>query len=216
MYARAPLYLCLILLIAVAGFTPSYFAVLRTTDAAHHFHGLTALAWMGMLILQSWLHRRGQLGWHRRIGRLSLVLVPLFLLSGVLMVRTMLRGQTPFNAAFGPRLAAVDAVSLVTFAAAYALALLHRREVKRHARWMVGTGLLVLPPALARLLAMAVPGLPSFEAAFHGAFLLTELAVLALVIQDRREPRPVRAPHLMLLGSLLLQQGLFWALPHLR
>jgi hypothetical protein len=62
---------------------------------------------------------------------------------------------------------------------------------------------------------MLVPGLPSFEAAFHGAFLLTELAVLVLVLQDRRESWPVRTPHLVLLGSLLLQQGLFWALPHL-
>ncbi|HJV91642.1 MAG TPA: hypothetical protein VJ623_15125 [Holophagaceae bacterium] len=199
----------------MAGFTPSYFAVLRTTDGVHHFHGLTATAWLVLLVLQSWLFKTQKLAWHRRLGRLSLALVPLFLLSGGLVVRTMLQARNGFNLAFGPRLAAVDVIALFTFASAYALALRHRHELKRHARWMISTALLVLPPALARLLPPML-GLASFETAFHSSFLLTELAVGVLLVQDRKEPWKVRAPYLALLASLLLQQGLFVVLPCFR
>lgn len=215
MYPRAHRYFTLALLITVAGFFPSYFAVLRTTDAVHHFHGLTATAWMLLLILQSWLYAQGKLSLHRTLGRLSLILVPGFLASGMWVVRTMLISRGGFNLTFGAQLAAVDGISLAAFAGAYGLGFHYRRNLALHARFMASTVLLVLPPALARLLPAMLPAIRSFELAFHLSFALTELVVLALLWDDRRSGR-VRAPYLLLLGALLAQQVAFVLVPHFR
>ncbi len=215
MYRRAHLYFALAFLVTVAGFFPSYFSVLGSTDVVHHLHGLTATGWMVLLILQAWLIRSGKVALHRTVGRLSLMLVAAFLLSGVLVMRAMLLSRGGFNRTFGVQLAVVDLISIFAFAAAYGLALHFRKQVSLHARFMATTALLVLPPALARLLPRLFSGIHSFEVAFHGSYALTELVVLTLVWDDHRTGK-VRAPYLLLLGALVLQQVLFLSVPYFR
>jgi hypothetical protein len=204
-YARSPFYFLGAFLVVVAGFFPSYFAKLGTTDAVHHFHGITATLWMLLLIGQSWLARVRKISLHRVFGKISLLLAPLFVISGIMIVRVMLAKSDGFSRAFGLRLAFVDAVNLLGFALAYVLAIYHRRDVALHARFMAATAILALPPALVRLIANMVPGITSFEAAFHGGYLVTELVVAVLIYDDYKTGK-VRAPYLALLAILILQQ----------
>lgn len=136
-YARAPQYLAGLLALAVLGFYRSYFARLLSTDAVHHLHGLAATAWLVMLCAQAWLYRTRRLALHRQLGRWSLLLVPLFLVSGVLVLRRMLASQDGFSQAYGLRLSFVDASSVAYFAVAFGLALHFRRRLQLHARFMV-------------------------------------------------------------------------------
>lgn len=208
-YARLPLYFMAMLLAGLAGFYPSYLARLAETDLGHHAHGLTAFAWMLLLITQATLIRMGRRPVHRVTGRLAFVLVPLFLAAGLWMTWQTAHPDNPFSRRFGPRLVPVDLSFLIGFAGAFALAMKHRRDIHRHARYMAVTGLLILPPALARLAPQVLP-VRSFEMAFHIAYGVTEAITAALIVASWRERRPV-LPFALLLGLLLLQQAGFWA-----
>jgi uncharacterized membrane protein YozB (DUF420 family) len=213
-YARAPFYFALALLCAVIGFFPSYFAQLRETDLAHHFHGITASLWMIMLIAQSWLMRRGLVVQHRRLGKLSLIVAPAFVISGIMMVHVMLSGVDDFSRTFGPRLAFLDLTTMIYFLVAYVLALHYRRNVQLHARFMASTAVLVLPPAISRLLGNLVPAVQSFEQALHGAYFICEIIVCLLLLSDFRRGR-IRAPYIVLMVLLVAQQIGFLLLPSL-
>lgn len=207
LYPNAAMFFALALLVAFAGFYPSYFARLPQTDLAHHFHGASATAWLLLLILQAWLMRTRRIVLHRRVGRGSIVVAAAFIVSGALMIRTMLQGGNPFAQRYGVSLAFLDVTTTLYFALAYGLALQYRRTVELHARFMASTALLVLPPALSRLFANTVPGIDTFEQALNGAYFAAEAVALALVLQDARGGR-IHAPYPMLLALLLAQHAL--------
>ncbi|HEU4951833.1 MAG TPA: hypothetical protein VFT46_07760 [Holophagaceae bacterium] len=208
-YPRAPLYFSLLLLLAVAGFYPSYFGRLRSADAVHHAHGIAATLWMLLLIAQSWLIGRSRRRAHRILGWSSLILVAFFLLSGLGVIHAMVASAGPFSARYGARLAFVDLVSLIFFAGAYGLALARRKDAALHMRLMASTAPLLIPPALSRLLANTLPAIHTFETAFQLSFLAAELVALALILDDRRQGR-VRAPYPALLAALVLEHAGFF------
>jgi uncharacterized membrane protein YozB (DUF420 family) len=213
MYKQAVYYFVAVLVIAVIGFYPSYFGDLANVDLVHHFHGITATLWMLMLILQSWLMRTGKVQAHRMVGRSSLILVPLFLLSGVFMINVMLTSSSGFSQAFGSRLAWIDTITLITFTVAYVAALYYlyyRKNIQLHARFMASTAVLVLPPALGRIMPKLGEWITSFEMAVHLSYVLCIAAVLGLIYDDYRKGK-LRAPYLILLASVALQQYGFYA-----
>ncbi|MBC3882666.1 hypothetical protein H8K35_14840 [Undibacterium sp. LX40W] len=212
MYKQAVYYFCAVLLIAVIGFYPSYFGDLAKVDLVHHFHGITATLWMLMLIVQSWLMRTGKIQAHRLVGRGSLLLVPLFIVSGVLMMKAMLTSPSGFSQAFGSRLVWIDTITLITFAMAYGAALYHRKSIQLHARFMASTAVLVLPPALGRIMPKLGEWITSFEMAVHLSYAICFAAVLCLIYDDYRKGK-LRAPYLILLVSVALQQYGFFASP---
>ena len=206
-YARTPWFFLLILLAGLAGFYPSYLARLGETDLPRHAHGVTAFAWMVLLISQATLIRLRLRPLHRRFGRLAWILVPLFLAAGLWMTWNMVHSDSPFSRRFGPRLAVADLSSLLGFAAAFALAMKHRGDIHRHARYMAVTGILILPPALARLAPQVLP-VTSFEMAFHIGYAATEAITAVLIAASWRRQQPW-LPFALLLGLLLLQQAGF-------
>lgn len=208
-YGRTPIYFLLVLLAGLAGFYPSYLTKLAQTDLGHHAHGLTAFAWMLMLISQATLIRLHKRTLHRRIGQSAYVLAPLFIAAGLWMTWQTAHPDNPFTRRFGPRLVPVDLSFLLGFAVAFVLAIRHRRNIHLHARYMGVTGLLILPPALARLVPQVLP-VRGFETAFHIAYFTTEGIALALIAVSWRLRQPV-LPFVGLLALMVLQQVGFWA-----
>ena len=211
-YRNAYIYFSLALLVTVVGFFPSYFSKLRDTDLVHHFHGIVASVWMIGLIVQSWLMRQGMIGAHRLVGKISLLVAPLFVISGLLVVHVMLTNHDESSVAFGGRLAFIDLTTMGYFSAAYALALYHRRRIQLHARYMASTVILVLPPALVRMIGTFVPGIDSFETALHWSYFLCEAVVALLLLYDFRKGT-VRSPYLILLSVLIFQHLSFLVSP---
>jgi hypothetical protein len=210
LYPRAGWYFGAALAVIVAGFFPSYFARLRETDAVHHFHGIVATTWMLLLVVQAQLAaspRRWKL--HRQLGWTSVVIAPLLVVSGLLVVRVMLRGETPFNRAFGHRLAFLDLTTLAFFSVAYVLALKNRRDQATHARWIATTALVAVPPGLARLLHLL--GVSSFAVGVTLSYVLCGLIALALIWDDRRKGA-IRLPYSLLVGLIAVQIAGFWLL----
>lgn len=213
LYHRSPWYFSLLLLIAVVGFYPSFYAQALAAKGLHQFHGALATLWLLLLIGQGWLMRRKKISLHRSLGKLSLLLVPLFAISGLMIVHDMLTRDSGFARSFGPRLAFMDLSSVVFFVFAFCMAIYYRRDMALHARFMASTALPLLPPALSQLLGNHVPSVTSFEMALHLAFVATELVVVALLLHDRKQAGQMRAPYLILLALLLVQQASFeWSM----
>jgi uncharacterized membrane protein len=208
-YSNTPLYFSLLLLVALAGFYPSFYGRLGEAKLVHQFHGAIATLWMLLLIGQGWLMRRRQLALHRTIGKCSVVLAALFVVSALMIVHDMLTRDGGFARMFGPRLAFLDLSTVLFFVFAYVMAIHYRRNMALHARYMVCTALPLLPPALSRLLGHYVLATgASFDQALHISFAVTELIVVALLVHDLRVGK-MRAPYLILLAVLLVQQASF-------
>lgn len=210
LYPRAAWYFLAALAVAIAGFFPSFFSRLGEADAGTVLHGVSAFAWLCLLALQGGLIRRGERRWHRALGRWSWLIVLPLIGAGLVMLRSMLAGTTPFQRAFGPMLAWHDLTTLLYFAVAYGLAIHWRRQLHLHARLMVSTAVLVLPPALARLAPALVPGVDSFMEAYHAGLVGAELVTLALIVHDLRRWRPWPPYPLLLAYFLLLHLSAAW------
>lgn len=213
LYPRAVFYFLLLLGTALVGFWGTYFTRLSEANGIRHAHAATGFAWVLLLVTQAWLMRKRNFALHRALGRSSLLLAPLFLVTGLFLVQDMLAHPSPFAQAFGVRLAFIDLTSLAWFAVAYGLALRHRRETPLHARYMASTALLLLPPALVRALGMNIPAIASFEMAFHAGYFVTEFLLVALIVHDQRSEGRIRAPYVLLLVLTVLQQIAFVMLP---
>lgn len=211
-FARAPHALLLILALALLAFYPSYLSRLPQTDAVRHFHASVAFTWMLLLVVQATLARMRKFHWHRPLGKAVYVIAPLFLASGVLILHEMASFANPFQQAFGAQLIFVDLVTVVFYAVAVWQALRHRRNVQVHARWMISTALVLLPPVFARLIGMTGQ-VESFEAAFHGAFFATEAIMLAVLWRDARAGKGAAAYWAVLGASVLAHIG-FVVVPH--
>ena len=212
-YSNTPYYFLLLLLIALVGFFPSFFSRLGDAKPVHVFHGGIATLWMLLLISQGWLVRNRQLGLHRLVGKCSIVLAVLFVVSALMISHDMLTRDGGFAKMFGPRLAFIDLSTVAYFTFCYCAAIYYRRNMQLHARFMVCTALPLLPPALSRALGHYVLSKgASFDLALHLSFLAAELIAVALLVHDARGGR-VRAPYLILLAVLLVQQASFvWAI----
>ena len=203
-YPRAHFYFLLALLTAFVGFYPSYFSRLGDTDGVHHFHGLTATAWLCWLIVQAWLIRRGSFAAHKIIGWLSLVVAPAFVVSGILLIQIQTFAPNPFSVAFGVPLAFIDGTTIGYFAVAYVMAIVYRRNVQLHARLLASTAVMVLPPAISRVIGNLVTATHSFPLALYIAFALSEIIVVLLLIDDYRHGS-IRAPYVILFVLMLVQ-----------
>ena len=149
------------LLAALAAFWPQYLSKLgRPLDIDTHLHAAVGTAWILLLIVQPLAIHRGALALHRRMGRASFVLAPVFVVSGVLLAHhrfSRMNAQTFAQEAFTLYLPLLVAA---LFALAYGLGLLERRRRAVHSRLMACTLILLIDPVLGRLMYFNLPPLP--------------------------------------------------------
>ena len=183
--------LALFPLIAVA-FWPNYLGQFRASPFALHAHGMTASAWLLLLVVQSASIHARRPEWHRAAGMATFVVLPLFAAAGPLALQGMAQlwagNADPFHAAYGARLVVADMIAGPSVVALVVYAVLHRRRVRTHAAAMLGTALLVLPPILGRLFP-ALPGFPEsggFALSFQLAEAVTLVLALWLAARDRQ------------------------------
>lgn len=188
LYPHAQWYFFAAMVITWLGFSRSYFAVVRSEPLLHHIHGALMGGWIAILILQPILYQRGKLQLHRTIGRWAVYLwVPAMVVCGLLMDRRMLRTHNapPFII---DQLAFLDLTSLILLPIFIALSIVYARNIQLHARYIVCTVLLLIPPALARLL-FVVPSMHSFQRNVNTAEALMVLVLVILTADDKRRGR---------------------------
>jgi hypothetical protein len=183
-----------LLVASAVGFYPGYFSQFpgfARSGWQVHFHLLTILAWLGLLVAQASLAATGRIAGHRALGRLSYALVPLIVLGFVLVTRFgQQRHAEPalIGAAF------FDGGLFLLF---YLLAIANRRNTAHHSRYMALTAVAFINPPLGRAIApqVSVP--------------LEFLVIVALLIAAKRRRQPWRpflvgaVAYIVLLGIIL-------------
>lgn len=198
-YQYAWLFFLLAMAVIIAGFFPSFFSKLDKTDAWHHLHGMSATAWLVLLVTQPLLYSYNKIAWHRRLGKASYVLVPLLTIGGIKMIASMVAGREQYPPLEAFRLSFVDAISLLFFIYFFAMAIKNVRNTGLHARYMATTVVLLVPPGLARLLFNLFPGvITGFEMNLHVCFLVLEAATLLLLVDDWRRDGKLSKPYITL------------------
>lgn len=201
-YAYAWLYFLLAMAVIIAGFFPSFFNNLQQTDLLHHIHGISATAWLLLLVIQPLLYSRRQMAVHRKLGKLSFVLVPLLLFGGFKMVQLMIRRQAEYPPMEAFRLSFIDVVTMIMFVFFYVMAIYHRSTTALHARYMAATVILLIPPGLTRLL-LRMPGIDSFTKGLNINFILIEIALLLLLLDDKKRDGTFSRPYLIVTAVIV-------------
>ncbi|MFC0204535.1 hypothetical protein [Novosphingobium soli] len=182
-WAKMTIGISLFIVFGFAQFALRGFVPYMQVPLVFHLHGMTMLAWLGLLCTQSVLVGRGTgLAVHRKLGWASVVMLPLIVvLASVTCVAGLRAGMFPpfFTPAY---FLAVVHVGVAVFAALVATAIARRARAQWHKRLMIGSTILLMEPALGRVLPMPfiVP---------WGGWLVTvvQLGVAALVLRhDRR------------------------------
>jgi len=194
MYSSAPFWFAGLLLLSFLGFWPSYFSP-RASSAtfAQHFHAVAMLIWVLMLIVQPWLIRSRRRDIHRRVGRLSFVFAPLVVISALYVVLDNLAKLPQPYPPIGLSFFWLGLASALYFALVYSLAIINRRDMQRHARYMVSTALVFIVPGLGRLLTRTgeATGLEFLD--FQVALWFSLAAGCVMILHEVRKGR-VRLP----------------------
>jgi hypothetical protein len=199
-------YFAIAFVATTVAFWPSFFSRLRTTDAAHLLHGLTATLWMVMPVVQSWLISRRKFKLHRRLGWMTLlVIAPTLVVSGLHAVQLMIERYDSIHAIRLLKFTFLDISAMALFVIFLGLAIrsIQRKNIDDHARYMAGTVLFALEPALERVFVFFVPGVSGFAEAVYYALIAMEVILGALLLSEWRNGK-IRPPFVVALAFFIL------------
>jgi hypothetical protein len=191
LYRNAFYWMIALLVILLIGFWPSYFS--RLTEPMHvtlHLHSIAMLAWVLLLIAQSWLIRNRKLSQHRVLGRASFLIAPLVVITGI-WVNFHFQGRV--EEPLSIRVQAIFWFGFflpLLFAFLYVQAIRHRRNMNLHARYMVLTALVFLIPGLGRALNNTLEPFGLWTPTFLQLMGFTLGIALWLMIEDWRRQKP--------------------------
>ena len=209
--------LCMI--VAFAGFTPSYWARVATgtfTGAPiFHIHGLLFSFWTVFFVAQAALASSGRIARHRAVGLVGISLATSMVIVGILVSLASLQQGVALG--FGEQATAFSIVSLtgiVVFAGLFIAAVANVRRPEVHKRLMLVSTVSLLQAAIGRvfrlfllppeMLALPVGDMPPPPVLFTvGAGLAVDLIiVVAMVFDWRTRGRP--HPAYLIGGGLVL------------
>jgi uncharacterized membrane protein YozB (DUF420 family) len=172
--------------LAMITFWPTYVSLpIEASSAYTHFHALIATAWVLMLITQPMLIRAGKLARHRQLGKLAWVLGPVFVISVLLLANDRIKGLE--GPAYGIQTFVLWLqLSLATvFTLSWTLAMIKRKSMVHHARFMICTGLTLIDPVVIRAL-LWMDSTPDWNY-WWLTFGLTDLVLITLIWIERKQ-----------------------------
>jgi hypothetical protein len=198
----------LFILLQVA-FHPTYlqfFPQFKRFSWIHHTHGALMVSWVIMLVIQPYLIYKGKYKTHRLIGRISYFIAPLMLISMFLATRLNYLnsvGKIPFK-----DVAYIQALNFITpliFLLFYSLAIIHKKEVFKHKRYMIGTSFIMLTAVLNRLLLEIFGNIEPYEF-FIPLYLGVVVSALLLAndIFKKRNPFPYTIVTFVLFFNIII------------
>ncbi len=187
-------------------FHPSYlqyFPQFHEFSWIHHVHGALMVSWMIMLIIQPCLIIKKKYKIHRLIGQISYITAPLVIISMILITKVnflKLLSKMPFN-----EVAAWQALNFITplnFLLFYSLAIIHKKDVFKHKRYMIGTVFTIFGAISSRLLVIIFGTSIDFHAFFISEYFGISTVFLLLLNDIRKKVTPV--PYTIVLVGLCI------------
>lgn len=176
-------------------FHPSYlqfFPQFHEFSWIHHIHGALMVSWMVMLIIQPYLIIKNNYKTHRLIGKISYVTAPLVFISMILITKLnylKMVDVMPFKDA-----AAWQSLNIITpfnFLLFYSLAIIHKKDVFKHKRYMIGTVFTIFGAISSRLLIMVFGASINFYAFFISEYFGLTIVLLLLLNDIRKKANPI-------------------------
>jgi hypothetical protein len=199
-YQKLALGLAIFIVFGFAQFAARGFVDYGGVPIIFHIHGLVMVSWLSVLVVQATFVARDNLPAHRKLGwigaALATAIAPLAIATCVTAIRT---GFAPpfFTPAYFLALVSIEGV---VFAALVWAAIAMRRRTEWHRRLMIGAVIVLMEPALGRLLPMPLIG------GENGEFLAlaVQLGVLALIVRHDRATRGQVHPATLTFGAILI------------
>jgi len=205
MFPKSGFYFIALFLLAIIGFWQSYFSQLfDDIDGYVHFHAVTMLFWIILLITQAFIIRNKKYPLHRFVGKISYVLVPLIIISLILLAHNQIVIREDGISFSRLYILFLQLSLLAIFIIAYVLAIVYRKHPAYHARYMISTALTLIDPAVARIPIDIPVLLFSFQVI---TFTLTDLIFIILIIMERKQKQG-REVFPIMLAIFLIFQGL--------
>ncbi len=188
-FENAAPFMLILLAVIIGGFWQAYFSqMLPSGDFTRisfwtHLHLSLAASWMLLLIIQPILIRRKKVQLHRKIGRLSYVLMPFLMLSVLCIFRSRHEASEPMlGMAFF-----IGCKDLCVLGVMFFCAVKFRYVPQIHARAMIATGIAFIEPALVRLLMFALPRFAAYN--YLLTVLIIHAIILTLIVLERKQTR---------------------------
>lgn len=194
LYQRSYLYFIVFFLFMMWGFWFTYFTkILDQANYRMHLHGAALILWCLLLIIQPLLVRSKKVQLHKKIGKLSYIIVPFLLFSTVDLLKYRLPGSVILSNLENFFIALV-LNALVSFLIFYGLAIYHKRKSTIHARYMLCTAFPMFTPITDRIISIHFPSLLRYLPTIDGSkpivpiigFALADLLLVGLCIWDWR------------------------------
>jgi hypothetical protein len=203
-YRRMAIGISVFIIFAFAQFSARGFVNIPTIPVWVHIHAVVFLGWLALFVTQNVLAERGSLALHRKLGWFGAGLAALMVVLGsfTAIKAIELGRQPPF---FSPHyFLALTHVGVALFAALIGAAILRRRETEWHRRLMLSATVLLLEPALGRLLPMPLIGGEAGE----WYVLALQIAVLGIaMLHDRKLWGRVHPALLWGAGAIILSHA---------
>lgn len=206
-------YFLLILVAFVAvGFYKPYFALIPHFDAGItplvQVHAILLMSFVALLVAQPLLIRYRRRALHKSLGKLSYFLMPLLVASCVGVIFKEYDEALARSASVETALRSIfsDVAQLLLLVVFYLLAILNRRNVPAHMRYMIAVALIVAPAGIARVLGYWFE-VPRYASGLASNALL-DIVLIALILFDRRNHLNY-CPYMLVLPLFVLSHAAF-------
>jgi uncharacterized membrane protein YozB (DUF420 family) len=199
------------------GFYKPYFALIPHFDPSItplvQIHAALLMSFVALLIAQPLLIRYRQRTWHRRLGKATYFLMPPLIASCVGVIFKEYDEAFAHSLSVQASLKAVfsDSAQVILLLLFYALAIINRRNIPVHMRYMIAVVLTLAPAAIARILGYWFD-VPRYESGVATSLFL-DAVLVALIWFDHRNKLNYRA-YLLVLPLFLLSHAGFVLIAH--
>lgn len=206
-YKSLYLWMLLPMLFMQAGIFEDYWGDFKENAWSVHVHYWTGTVWYLFLILQPYYATHGQLARHRTLGIIGMFMGGAVCLTALSMLyrdieTTKLIKEDPSR--FGPfegwfffGVAALEIVMMVAFGFAVIMSIIERKQLDRHAWWLISTVFIIMMPALGRgiqnvHIAMQIKQWPNVD--IMSSLYFTQFIIIAMLLGGAWKYQQLRHP----------------------
>lgn len=206
-YKSLYLWMLLPMLFMQAGIFEDYWGDFTENAWSVHVHYWTGTVWYLFLILQPYYATHGQLARHRTLGIIGMFMGGAVCLTALSMLyrdieTTKLIKEDPSR--FGPfegwfffGVAALEIVMMVAFGFAVIMSIIERKQLDRHAWWLISTVFIIMMPALGRgiqnvHIAMQIKQWPNVD--IMSSLYFTQFIIIAMLLGGAWKYQQLRHP----------------------
>ena len=210
-FEKSGYYFIGLVVLVILGFWPTYlskyFDGTANFNFYFHFHALMASLWILLLIVQPVLIKKKKLNIHRKIGKLSYILIPLLFASVILLKHYRIEGKITEGLGASLWLQVKD---LIIIGIMFTIAMLNKNNIQIHARAMIATGIVFIEPTLGRFIILTLLPEPNFILGLAITVVIMYLLIISLLIIERNQTSGRWVFPLLLLLYLLFHYFIFF------